>query len=128
MTLCEKENIVFQGSQSKPKLLVCDMTIPLYASALMEFTKETVNQYLNRAYKIVTGNANEEELNLMMIHICSAHAINSVKRKLIKINGKRNGKVHFGLRFYGRLISCYELDECESLVKHAYKVFTSMYT
>ena len=38
MTLREKENIVFPFSQSNPKLLVSDMSIPLYASALMEFT------------------------------------------------------------------------------------------
>ena len=65
MTLHEKENVTFEGRLSKQKPLVCDMSIPLYAAALMEFTKETVVQYLNRTYKIVKGIANNDYLNLL---------------------------------------------------------------
>ena len=127
LTVREKEGIVFQGCLSKPKLLICDLSIPLYESALLEFNKETINEYLNRTFKIINGTAEDEELNLMLVHLCCAHSINSAKRKLTSIYGKDKSKIHFGLRFFGRLLSCCELDESVELVKHGYNVMTSKY-
>ena len=99
LTFREKENTVCKGNPSRPKLLVCDLSIPLYASALLEFNKETVSQYLRRTFHIVTGRANADELNLMLVHICSAHSMNSAKRTLSKLHGNNKSKIHFGLRY-----------------------------
>ena len=63
MTLREKESVVFPGSQMKPKLLVTDLSIPLYASALLEFNKETIKKYLNRTFRIVNGTAEKSDFD-----------------------------------------------------------------
>ena len=128
LTFREKENIVCQGNPSRPKLLVCDLSIPLYASALLEFNRETVSQYLRRTFHIVTGRANTDELNLMLVHICSAHSMNSAKRTLSKLYGNNKSKIHFGFRYFGRLISICNIEECKTFVKHGLLVMTSEFS
>ena len=125
MSLREKENIMYPNSHVEPKLLVSDLSIPLYSSALLEFTRETVDDYLNRTFRIVQGKASAKDLDLMLVHLCNVHSMNLVKRRLIKLHNNNHSKVNFGMRMYGRLICCTKLDECTEYVKHVYNVMMS---
>ena len=62
----------------------------------------------------------------MLIHLCTAHSINSAKTKLMKLHPNDGLKFQLGLRFFGRLISCCEREDCRDFIRPiGYVVMTS---
>ncbi len=61
VSLREKESIVF-GKTSQQKRIVCDFSKVLIGAVLFDFNGETIQQYLTRAFNIVTGKASELEI------------------------------------------------------------------
>ena len=112
----EKENFIF-GSRNIPKLIICNFSKVLIAAVLYEFKGETVEEYLARAFHIITGKATTQDLAKALIHVCSAHVIRNTKEVLRGKYPNDCSKVHFGMRIIGRMMMISELRVCEKFLK-----------
>ena len=112
----EKENLIF-GSRNIPKLIICDFSKVLIAAVLYEFNGETVEEYLARAFHIITGKATTQDLAKALIHVCSAHVIRNTKEVLRRKYPNDCSKVHFGMRIIGRMMMISDLRVCEKFLK-----------
>ena len=126
----ELEKIV-TGKNATPRLLMMDHSWALILACLREFCNESLEEYLNRTHRIMTGTATQRDLLLTLIHICYSH-IMKLNRKDIetclpsKIKSKEKKILKkFAMLYFARLVECRKLDEMEKLVRLGHKVFSS---
>ena len=93
-------------------------------ACLAEFCQEEVYEYRERTFRIVQGNASDKDLGKTVIHLCTAHIMNMVKRAIQKKYPKDNAKLHFGLRVTGRLVHAKNLGECQEIISNLKKALT----
>ena len=64
-----------------PLIFTCDMSWSIIKAALRVFNNESIDEYCQRSYTIVTGNGTSKELPTMVsktfIHLCLSHVMNS---------------------------------------------------
>ena len=114
MILQEKEKIVFNGRVATPRLIMTDYSLALILSCLSEFAKESLQQYINKTWRIIQGKARTEELNSIILHICFSHMMNQNRRNLQKhlkrgpkqVNAIRN----VCMQWFTRVIECRYLE------------------
>ncbi len=81
-------------------------------ASLREFNNESPEEFLERGYRIITGIATENEAIKTIHHVCSAHMMKLIKghaKKCCEMNLPTNSRIHFAMRFFGRLICLYTL-------------------
>ena len=67
------------GHKSKaiPIIFTCDMSSPILKATVHSFNNESIEEYIGRSYKIVTGKASTKELPVkpskLFVHFCSSH-------------------------------------------------------
>ena len=122
-----KEKVIF-GFNINPPLIILDFSSAIIISCLIEFSKEDVREYLNRTFRIVKGDASEMDLGKSLLHICTAHIMNTTKRFVRNKYSKEKSKIKFALRVTGRLIHVRDIDECGQLVKNLKTVLLSEFT
>ncbi len=59
----------------RPKLILSDRAQVFLCAALKVWNNEKMNQFLDRSYRIVNGDATDEDLRLTNIHACMAHVL-----------------------------------------------------
>ena len=74
--LQEKEKNIFNGKVATPGLIMTDYSLALILSCLSEFSKESLQQYVNKSLRIIQGKATTEKLNSTILHICFFHTMN----------------------------------------------------
>ena len=71
-----------------PKMFICDMSWPILKSTVLSFKNESIEEYINRSYKIVTGKASTKELPVkpskLFVHFCLSHIMHAFSRYLKK--------------------------------------------
>ena len=132
ITLQEREKLAFRGTISTPKLIMTDYSLALILIRLSEFCKETLVQYINRTFKIVTGKASDVDLKKSILHICFSHVMNLNRRNLDKkmlhtSSSDKNKLTCFCMQWFARLTECRFLEEKEELVLLGRTVFVSQY-
>eukprot|EP00112_Aurelia_sp_Birch-Aquarium-sp1_P016905 Seg387.10 transcript_id=Seg387.10/GoldUCD/mRNA.D3Y31 product="hypothetical protein" protein_id=Seg387.10/GoldUCD/D3Y31 len=130
--LREKEKMIFNGNSSQPALIMVDNSYAIILACLHEFNNETLQQYIDRAYRIVTGKAQSSDMKQTLLHICYAHTMKWNKVMLEKMIKKRPGRPchevkDFLMRFFARLVECKTLDELTNLVEHGIIVLRSKF-
>ena len=79
-----------------PPSFICDVSWPIIKIALKVFNNETLPQYIDRYFNIVTGNATSNEISQdFMIYICLSHFMKAVSRN-VKKHIKRSN-IHFAM-------------------------------
>ena len=124
--LKEAEYKIFKKN-AKPKLIITDYSKAMIQAVLMELSGETLEAYLKRSYRIVFNKCQPDDFDRMFIHICSYHVLKINYENIKKeFPGKEcTSVVHFGQRFFGRLVSCRNIEDAVNLVKHGLTVMTS---
>ena len=92
---------------------------------LYEFNGETVEEYLARAFHIITGKATTRDLAKALVHVCSAHVIRNIKEVLRRKYPNDCSKIHFGMRIIGRMMMISDLRVCENFLKAVTTVMTT---
>lgn len=128
--LREKEKEIFGSKQVTPALVMSDFGMAIILASLREFNNETSDEFLERTFEIVMGNATESEAAKTIHCVCSAHMMQIVKRHAKEFCGKHlqaDSQVHIAMRFFGRLISCSSRHEMKDIVSHGYFIFKSKF-
>ena len=125
--LHEKEYRKYKQT-TNPRMVMTDFSWAIIQACLKVFCNETLTEYLNRAYRIVTGSADGEDFLKTRLHVCAAHMM---KLNKIHANAKHckkfdaKSQVHFAMRLFGRLMNCQSLDDAFSFAKYAKIVLTT---
>ncbi|KAJ8017929.1 Ubiquitin carboxyl-terminal hydrolase 36 [Holothuria leucospilota] len=91
-----------------PCLISSDRSLPLLVSSLKVFSGETMKQYLQRSWRIVSGEASNADLNGMVIHSGLSHFMKDGKEYCRKYYKKENA--WFGMSLF-RLLAAVRLKQ-----------------
>ncbi|CAF1463253.1 unnamed protein product, partial [Rotaria sordida] len=76
---------IFVGKEfPKPKLILSDRAQVFLCAALKVWNNEKMQDFLDRSYRIVNGDATNEDLKLTNIHACMAHVLIDTRRTINK--------------------------------------------
>ena len=79
------EGLLFGSSNlTQPVRLIIDRSMVLLISFLQVYNLETIQDYLLRAFRIVTGAANSKDIDKVLPHACTSHVMNSAKKNCKK--------------------------------------------
>ena len=115
---------------TNPRLIVLDFSMALIQAALQEFTNESIHQYLDRTYRILTGGATQYDLQKSILHVCSFHVMRMCRRNAQRYRNREqseSSQVHFAMHLVGRIIQCKSLDEVASIIERAVVVMKTKY-
>ena len=131
MKFREVEKVVKNGVNVTPKLIMTDQSLAIIKACLKEFTGESMNDFMNRGFRVVQGKANHEDLSKTIIHVCFSHIMNNTKKDLRKNplgkrkKGEKKKIKDFVMTLFARLVECQTLHEMDELVRHAYLIMNS---
>uniref|UniRef100_A0A7M5UQC9 ubiquitinyl hydrolase 1 n=1 Tax=Clytia hemisphaerica TaxID=252671 RepID=A0A7M5UQC9_9CNID len=121
--LREVENRIYgSGNAVSPKLIIIDYSAAMVQAVLQEFTGSTLEEYLERTYRIIHGKADKSDLEKTFIRICAYHFLQMCRRNLKPYSESQQ---HFALRAIGRLICFEDLEEMTEFVNDLAKVICS---
>ena len=123
MCLREKERSLF-SKKVQPRMIIVDNSRVLQTAVLLEYNGETIDQYCDRMYTLITEKQEAVETEKTFIQLCSNHLLAQMKRTLIRL---KISEKHFVMRILGRLIECKNLSELTSLVIAFYSVTMAEY-
>ena len=128
----EMERSIKSGKNACPKLFVTDQSLAIILAILKEFCNESLEDYMERTYRIATNSASEEDLAKSLLHLCLAHMMQLNKKDMSRDLAtkekveKRKAK-EFGMLLFARLVECKTLGEMANLLVEAKKVLLSKY-
>ncbi|CAF4240825.1 unnamed protein product [Rotaria sp. Silwood2] len=77
--------IVFPGKPfPRPKIVLSDRAQVFLTGALRIWNNESLKDFLNRAFRIVNGNADYEDLQKTNVHACIAHVLLDIRKTINK--------------------------------------------
>ena len=106
-------------------MIIADISRVLQTAVLLEYNGETIDQYCDRMYTLITEKQEAVDSEKTFIQLCSNHLLAQMKRTLIRLTISEK---HFVMRILGRLIECKNLSELTSLVIAFYRVTMAEYT
>jgi hypothetical protein len=101
------------SKKSQPKQVNVDNSMAIIVSVLKAFNLESLDDYLNRCWRITSGAADTNDFCKTVIHICLSHFMNAMKHKLLKVYKKN---FTFGMHCLGLLANCSDLVSFRQLV------------
>ncbi|CAF4236445.1 unnamed protein product, partial [Adineta steineri] len=73
----------------RPRFILSDRAQVFLIGALRVWNNETLKDFLNRAYRIVTGNSTNHDNELTNIHACLAHVLKDTRKNINKYIEKK---------------------------------------
>ena len=73
------------GNLSVPFEVLIDRSIVLLISFLKVFNNESLSSYLHRCFRLVMNCSSQEDSQLLLVHACISHVMNSVKKDIKKL-------------------------------------------
>jgi hypothetical protein len=128
--LKEREKQVFGSQTAIPSLVMSDFSMAIIIACLREFNNESYEEFLERGYRIVMGEANKSDIAKSTHHVCSAHMLQIIKRHAKELCEKYlsvDSQVHMAKHFFGRLIASTTLQELNNIVRLGHYIFKSKY-
>ncbi len=110
------------GNIRQPLQINIDFSMALLVSVLKVFNTESVDDYLDRSWRIFQGTASSKDLEKTPVHICLAHIMNNMKRRLKDVSRKN---LDFLLYVIGLLIQFKTLEEMRELLFDCFVIFNS---
>ena len=96
---------------------------------MLEFNKESLNEYLNRTFYITEKINQEDSTNTsskIILHICSYNVFKIIFEKLKKMYQKKKSIIHFCQRLFGRFICFENLGDITKFAVHCLRVLTNL--
>ena len=106
-------------------MIIADISRVIQTAVLLEYSGETIDQYCDRMYTLITEKQEAVDSEKTFIQLCSNHLLAQMKRTLIRLTISEK---HFVMRILERLIECKNLSELTSLVIAFYRVKIAEYT
>lgn len=100
-----------------PKIIVSDQSWVFILTAMNIFNGENLQQYLQRTWDALTGNTSQGNLrssNKTVIHLCSSHVMNKLK-KFVKDSCR--SKMNLALYILSLMMNCRSLSDAECIVR-----------
>ena len=107
MCLREKERSLF-SKKVQPRMIIVDNSRVLQTAVLLVYNGETIDQYCDRMYTLITEKQEAADPEKTLIQLCSNLLLAQIKRTLIRL---RISEKRFVMRILGRLIECKNLTE-----------------
>ncbi len=98
---------------SQPLQINVDNSWAIILALLRCFNVETLVEYLNRCYNIVSGNANNCDFKKTIIHICLAHTMKSFKKRLLAVY---KSNFSFGMYCLSLMANASTLNDLKELI------------
>ncbi|CAF3829497.1 unnamed protein product [Rotaria sordida] len=77
--------MVFVGKTfPRPQIVLSDRAQIFLIGSLQIWNNESMKDFLNRAYRIVNGNADDNDLKMMNIHACLSHVLLDIRKTINK--------------------------------------------
>ena len=127
--LKERERAIFPKGVT-PALVMSDFSMAIINASLREFNNESLGDYFERGFRIVTGKATKAEAEKTIHHVCSAHMMQLIKRHAKDLCEKglpTKSQVHIAMRFFGRLLSANTLHDMKDIIRLGYTIFNTKY-
>ena len=102
MRLREKERSLF-SKKVQPRMIIVDNSRVLQTAVLLQYNGETIDQYCDRMYTLITEKQEAVETEETFIHLSSNHLLAQMKRTLIRL---KISEKHFVIRILGKLREC----------------------
>ena len=102
MRLREKERSLF-SKKVQPRMIIVDNSRVLQTALLLQYNGETIDQYCDRIYTLITEKQEAVETEETFIHLSSNHLLAQMKRTLIRLEISEK---HFVMRILGKLREC----------------------
>ena len=100
----------------QPMQINTDWSWVMINSVLNIFNHDTLQEYLSRCWKILSGQGNEDDfLSKTILHVCLSHHMKLVKHKCQTFN---KPMMYFGMYFMSLLTRCQTLEEARNLLFH----------
>ena len=119
-----KEKEIFR-TNTTPVQINSDRSIVLLKAGMDIFNGDTMNMYLSRCWKIVTGRADSKDLNFCTIRACKSHlmkqASNICKQQYIQ----KDKRYTFSMYVFSILLNAKTLAQASDIVSAACFVFGS---
>ncbi|KAJ8050506.1 hypothetical protein HOLleu_03735 [Holothuria leucospilota] len=96
-----------------PCMIVSDRSLPLLIASLMVFAGESLREFMERSWRIVSGRASETDLYGLIIHSGLSHFMKDCKDNCKKYYRKEHQ--WFGITFFRLLAAFNRLDEVRRL-------------
>ena len=87
-----------------PKQINCDRAWVFILASINVFNKEDYTEYLNRCFRIVTGESNLHDERKTVVHVCTAHIMKDMKKLCLELYPKL---VKFGMFFFSLLLNAW---------------------
>jgi len=113
-------------TQSIPRQIITDRSSALMVACLKSFNVETVDDFLQRAHQIVTGEGTAQDFNLMIPHVCCSHMMKNFHRA-IKKAGIHSEFINFMLYSCSLLVNARSLECLTETFEHLYVLLTQEY-
>ena len=98
---------------TRPLQFNIDNSWAIILALLRCFNVETLAEYLNRRYNIVSGNANNCDFQKTIIHICLAHTMKSFKKRLLAVY---KSNFSFGMYCLSLMANASTLNDLKELI------------
>ena len=116
------EKLIYgHSSVCQPIQINIDFSMALLTSVLKAVNVETLEDYLNRCWRILNGSASSVDFKKTTVHICLAHIMNNMKRKIKDVQKKN---LEYMLFFIGLLINCKTLTQMKEIILDGFVVFS----
>ena len=109
-----EQKLFGHSNQVQVRQINSDRALVFIVAALKEFNNETYKNFLDRAWRIVTGNASKEDLRLTNPHACVCHVMNSCKKICLAVY-KSNFK--YGMYCFSVLLHSNTLPEASQILR-----------
>ncbi|XP_035680562.1 uncharacterized protein LOC118418662 [Branchiostoma floridae] len=89
-----ESKVYHHNTKVNPRLIMADRRMALIISPLNVYCTETLQRFLDRCYRIVTGVAKAEDIEMTINHTCASHSMKNAK---IAVNKHYKSKKKFGM-------------------------------
>ena len=110
------------GETTNPRMVMTDFSWAIILACLKQFCNESITDYLDRSYRLITGIATQNDLGKTLLHVCSSNMMKLNKKHAVGKKspaGTKKSQVHFAMQFFGRLMHCTTLADAVQLVRSA---------
>ena len=105
---------IFEKKRLPSPKVIMDYSLALIIASVKEFNGESISDFNERAFGIVSGAADDADLKKTIIHVCAAHVLKLNKNhatELEELKEEKSSQIHIAMRFFGRFLNCETLSE-----------------
>ena len=96
----------------QPVLFNTDWGLAILCGLMKQFNRETMKEYISRCWRIVSGKAEEKDLQKTVFHICLSHHMKIMKKHCLNLI---RHDFNYGMYMISLLLNCNTWSEAEEI-------------